>query len=612
MKKFFKNSLILSSISLPLLFISCIEKEKEDLNKRVFSNSEATEKYQLLKEILNMPLAIEQNDIASYNFSTLINEFGKTPADANKPKKPNEPNFQRFLQNEPKDVILKKISAIAKDPKFPEIVKKFYTGTSYLSASEFFEKWKESQKKYLESTDLKATPDFVPLRYGSGFSIKNPELDQNYLFYKTINAFAKFFIKNSANEPEYPPRIPIPPSFPPAMPPVPAPPPTDSESKTPPNTEKPPKTSDSQKNDGKDKGQIKPVLQKQETKTKYRRPIPVPIPAIQFIVNGILSATTQPVPNAYWWNYNYKILNLIASRIESQTGKELDWDLPILGDKNFKKKLELTQKLEKYTIIGKDGRKYKVQPRPFFLIDDKTFVDKSTNKIKNVLYRLYWIIDQNTDSNSEDGKKDEQNRNSAQSQQGNSEKKQQNVEKDKKTSEKSPVNQKFESMAQLFASSKQLKNINNQQNENQQNQSEPPKPEEPKVQGPQPKPDDNEEQEEQIGFVDDISKYKFTDKIQKWPFDNSNNFSRGGLYSASLLELEAEMKKQDPNNPNLFYVERHIDINGFLTKGKLLPYQPIDLENNLESLSLYDKYNQFIQAGQIQQQFLIINPENLE
>lgn len=167
-------------------------------------------------------------------------------------------------------------------------------------------------------------------------------------------------------------------------------------------------------------------------------------------------------------------------------------------------------------------------------------------------------------------------------------------------------------MAQLFASSKQLKNINNQQNENQQNQSEPPKPEEPKVQGPQPKPDDNEEQEEQIGFVNDISKYKFTDKIQKWPFDNSNNFSRGGLYNASLLELEAEMKKQDPNNPNLFYVERHIDINGFLTKGKLLPYQPIDLENNLESLSLYDKYDQFIQAGQIQQQYLIINPENLE
>ncbi|MXR12344.1 hypothetical protein DR093_01955 [Mycoplasma flocculare] len=666
MKKFIKKSLILSSVGFPLIVVSCFQEE--DLNKRVFSNPEATEKYQLLKEILSIPLSIEKNDIASFNFSTLIDKFSIDP---NEKKVEGQPNFQRFFHKDSKETILKKIETLAKNPNFSETIKKYYLGTSYLSAKEFFEKWKASQQKYLKSTNLHVNPEFIPQEYGSGFSVNNQELEQRYLYYKTIIAFAKHYLKMGPVENEYPEQTPH------------------ETEKVPENevnsTKQTPETNeDSAKKNGQEKyhdinSKYKSDLQKAETalekasaeldklltempkrtasdekgakylseeyKIKFRdweakfndavkkredaeqlvekisasgqtdtkkiapsqhseqkteknkRLIPVPIDPVLYIVGAILDATTQPLSNAYWWNYNYEILNEAALKVKKGIKKGEELDLPIISDKDFQLKSELTEKLDKYSIKAKDGRKYKVQPRAFFLVDDKTYVDEQDNKIKKAIYRLYWIIDKNPDSSEKTEKKEPQT-------------KKLTPENKMNNDSKSAKNHKFHEKARIFANSEKLANPETQQMQ-ENNKTDETATETPKVQGPEPRPK-TENTEEIIGLVDDFDKYKFTDKIQKSPFANSNNFSQGGLYNANLLQLEVEMKKQDPNNPNLFYVERRIDIKGFLKKGKLLPFQPANLENNLEILALNDKYNQILESERDLQNNLMINPNNLE
>ncbi|WP_341493819.1 hypothetical protein [Mesomycoplasma ovipneumoniae] len=71
-----------------------------------------------------------------------------------------------------------------------------------------------------------------------------------------------------------------------------------------------------------------------------------------------------------------------------------------------------------------------------------------------------------------------------------------------------------------------------------------------------------------------------------------------------------KLKKQDPKNPKIFYVERRINISGFLKSGNLLPFQPIDLEQNLKKLSLPDKYAQFY--AQRDNRVVIVNPKNID
>ncbi len=502
MKWKFKKSLALIPLSFPLIVVSCIENQGQDVKN--FSDSDSQEKYKLLTEILNVPLSIETQEITNTAFAKVIFEFS------------GQLNFQNFIQNEPNDIIKKKLEKLAKTPNFPEIVKKYYQGTSYLTASEFLKRWKQSQEKYLKSTDLKVLPEFLPERFGSGIAVSNLELDDDYLSYKVITELAKFIIKLKKEQ------------------------------------------------EAKSQNQ-----QAQGNPTQEDEEIIIPPAAIQFIIDGIETATRQPVSNSFWWNYDYKILDRVNESIQNNLKTNLD--LPVLNDKEYQKKAELTERLEKYTITGKDGRKYKVQPRAFFLNDEKTHVDESTNTIKDAIYRIYWVIDQNPDTPEAKNQPENQG---------------QNQNEPKSTSQKNLIDQKA---------------ITFQQNS--------PLP----VQGPQTR---EEAQAQQIGMINDFDKYKLTDKIQKYPFVNSNNFHRGGLYSASFLELEDAIKKQDPKNPKIFYVERRINIGGFLKSGSLLPFQPIDLEQNLEKLSKPNKYFQFFNAlrrgGSPTNPILIVNAKNID
>ncbi|EXU61102.1 hypothetical protein [Mesomycoplasma ovipneumoniae] len=513
MKWKFKKYLALIPLSFPLVVVSCIENQGQDVKN--FSDSDNQEKYKLLTEILNVPLSIETQEIANTAFAKVIFEFS------------GQLDFQNFIQNEPNDIIKKKLEKLAKTPNFPEIVKKYYQGTSYLTASEFLKRWKQSQEKYLKSTDLKVLPEFLPELFGSGIAVSNLELDDNYLSYKVITQLAKFIIKLKKEQ------------------------------------------------EAKSQNQ-----QAQGNPTQEDEEIIIPPAAIEFIIDGIETATRQPVSNSFWWNYDYKILDRVNESIQNNLKTNLD--LPVLNDKEYQKKAELTERLEKYTITGKDGRKYKVQPRAFFLNDEKTHADESTNTIKDAIYRIYWIIDQNPDTPETKSQAENQG---------------QNQNEPKSTSQKNLINQK----PSLFSQNSAQKAITFQQNS--------PLP----VQGPQTR---EEAQAQQIGMINDFDKYKLTDKIQKYPFVNSNNFHRGGLYSASFLELEDAIKKQDPKNPKIFYVERRINIGGFLKSGSLLPFQPIDLEQNLEKLSKPEKYSQFFKAlrrgGSPTNPILIVNAKNID
>ncbi|MDW2893065.1 hypothetical protein R7V75_03105 [Mesomycoplasma ovipneumoniae] len=510
MKWKFKKSLALIPLSFPLVVVSCIENQGQDVKN--------PEKYNLLTEILNMPLPIETQEIANTAFADVIHAFS------------SELDFQNFIPNEPDDVIKKKLEKLAKTPNFPEIVKKYYQGTSYLTASEFLQRWKQSQEKYLKSVDFKAYPEFLPENFGSGIAVNNLELREEYLYYKVIQELAKLTIKKKREEEA--------------------------------------------------KSQNQHSGRKDENKTQEDELIAVGFAWIKFIVESIEAATRQPVSNSFWWNYNYKILNRLNKSIQDTF--EANLDLPILNDKDYQKKVELTEKLEKYSITGKDGRKYKVQPRAFFLNDQKTHADESTNTIKDAIYRIYWIIDQNPDTPEDKSQSENQS---------------QNQNEPKSTSQKNLINQK----PSLFSQNSSQKVVTFQQNS--------PSP----VQGPQTR---EEAEAQQIGLIDDFDKYKLTDKIEKYPFVNSNNFHRGGLYSATLLELEDEIKKQDPKNPKIFYVERRINISGFLKSGNLLPFQPIDLEQNLKKLSQTEKYVQFVRAlrpvGSRTNQLVIVNPKNID
>ncbi|WP_341491999.1 hypothetical protein [Mesomycoplasma ovipneumoniae] len=513
MKWKFKKSLALIPLSFPLIVVSCIENQGPDVKN--FSDSDSQEKYKLLTEILNVPLSIETQEIANTAFANLIYNYS------------GELNFQNFLPNESNDVIKKKLEQLAKTPNFPEIVKKYYQGTSYLTASEFLNRWKQSQEKYLKSTDLKVYPEFLPENFGSGIAVNNSELKQEYVSYKVIKALAKLALKMKREQ------------------------------------------------EAKSQNQ-----QAQGNSTQEDDQVTIGLTGIQLIASQIIAATTQALSNSYWWNYDYKILNRLNKIIQDNFKTNLD--VPVLNDKNYQKKVELTEKLEKYTITGKDGRKYKVQPRAFFLNDQKTHVDESTNTIKDAIYRIYWIIDQNPDT--PEAKSQPENQTQTQNQ-------------PKSTSQKNLIDQK----PSFFSQNSSQKAVTFQQNS--------PLP----VQGPQTREDASAQQ---IGMINDFDKYKFTDKIQKYPFDNSNNFHRGGLYSASLLQLEDEIKKQNPENPKIFYVERRINISGFLKSGNLLPFQPIDLEQNLKKLSEPDKYVQFLKAtpilGPPTQEIVIINAKNID
>ncbi|WHF53779.1 hypothetical protein [Mesomycoplasma ovipneumoniae] len=500
MKLKFKKSLAIIPLSFPLIVVSCIENQDP-------------EKYNLLTDILNVPLSIETQEIANTAFANLIYNFS------------SELNLQNFIPNESNDVIKKKLEKLAKTPNFAEIVKKYYQGTSYLTPSEFLKRWKQSQEKYLKSTDLKALPEFLPEHFGSGIAVNNLELKEEYLRYKVIKELAKLTIKRK------------------------------------------------RENEAKSQNQ-----QAQENSTQENEVIAIGLDLIDFITDEIEAATRQPVSNSFWWNYNYKILNRANQVIKDITKTNLD--IPIFNDKNYQKKAELAEKLEKYSITGKDGRKYKVQPRAFFLNDQKTHVDESTNTIKDAIYRIYWIIDQNTDTPETKSQPENQNQSEP-----------------KSTSQKNLINQK----PSLFSQNSVQKAVTFQQNF--------PLP----AQGPQTR---EEAEAEQIGMINDFDKYKLTDKIQKYPFINSNNFHRGGLYSATLLELEDAIKKQDPRNPKIFYVERRINISGFLKSGNLLPFQPIDFEQNLKKLSEPDKYVQFLEAAPIRflrgNQIVIVNAKNID
>ncbi|WP_337904276.1 hypothetical protein [Mesomycoplasma ovipneumoniae] len=520
MKWKFKKSLALIPLSFPLIVVSCIENQGPDVKN--FSDSDTAEKYKLLTEILNVPLSIETQEIANTAFAKVIFEFSGRLA------------FQNFIQNEPNDIIKKKLEKLAKTPNFPEIVKKYYQGTSYLTASEFLKRWKQSQEKYLKSTDLKVLPKFLPELFGSGIAVSNLELDDEYLRYKVINELAKIAIKMQEEE----------------------------EAKS--------QNQQGQGNSG----------QQDKNKANEREEIGIGTGPIDFIINTIEAATRQPISNSFWWNYDYKILDRLNKIIQDNFGTNLD--LPVLNDKEYQKKAELVEKLERYTVTGKDGRKYKVQPRVFFLNDQKTHVDESTNTIKDAIYRIYWIIDQNPDTPEIKNQPENQS---------------QNQNEPKSTSQKNLINQK----PSLFSQNSAQKAITFQQNL--------PLP----VQGPQTR---EEARSQQIGMINDFDKYKLTDKIQKYPFINSNNFHRGGLYSASFLELEDEIKKQDPKKPKIFYVERRINISGFLKSGNLLPFQPINLEQNLEKLYQPDKYFQFTDPDRTQfsgtGRIVIINTKNID
>ncbi|WNM13769.1 hypothetical protein [Mesomycoplasma ovipneumoniae] len=514
MKWKFKKSLVLIPLSFPVILVSCIENQGQDVKN--FSDSVSPEKYNLLTEILNMPLPIETQEIANTAFADVIRAFSSML------------DFQNFIPKEPDDVIKKKLEKLAKTPNFVEIVKKYYQGTSYLTASEFLQRWKQSQEKYLKSTDFKVYPEFLPENFGSGIAVNNLELREEYLYYKIVKELAKLIVKMNKEE----------------------------KAKS--------QNQQAQENSG----------QKDQNKTQEDEQIEIGTATIEFILNGIEAATRQPLSNLFWWNYNYKILDTLSKIIENNLKTNLD--LPILNDKDYQKKAELTEKLKKYSITAKDGRKYKVQPRAFFLNDQKTHVDESTNTIKDAIYRIYWIIDQNPDAPEAESQSENQS---------------QNQNEPKSTSQKNLINQK----PSLFSQNSSQKVATSQQNS--------PLP----VQGPQTR---EEAEAQQIGMIHDFDKYKLTDKIQKYPFTNSNNFHRGGLYSATLLELEDEIKKQDPKNPKIFYVERRINISGFLKSGNLLPFQPIDLEQNLKKLSLPDKYAQYY--NQRDKNFIIVNPKNID
>ncbi|MBG0730800.1 hypothetical protein [Mycoplasma sp. 'Moose RK'] len=541
MKKIFKLFLILATASLPLALMSCFEHENKT-DSPVFSNQTANEKYKLLKEFLKIPLVIEQTDIANDNFSILLNENSR------------DLNVQNFLTKEKPESIRKKLLDIAKSPKFKEIVQKKYLGTSYFTASEFLDRWKQSQEKYLRSANLRQIPDFVPELFGSGFAANNIELTPEFLVYKIVNVLAKIAIKSLPENPKPQPNAPTTPT---------------------PNPDSKPQT------------QAKNDIEKPRQFTNKNLVIPVPIQIIVSVLSKVLDAVNQPLSKAYWWNYNYEILSNLRNLFKKSF--EADLDLPIFTDPDFEKKLELTRKLDKFAIIGKDGRKYKVQPRAFFLTDEKTYVDDSTNQIKDAIYRIYWIVDSNPDEN-EVLKTQQTTKNDAKN----------NIQSIQNSSQNTKISYVLQRFLQTsknnFSSINGQKTNDSMQNNTKQPQATPiqsvPENQPPIIQGPQPKP----EVPKNDGLVDDFDKYKFTDKIQKYKTDNSNNFSYGGLYSATLLELLAAEKKQDKENPQIFSVERRINISGFLKKGEFLDYQPIDLAKKLKKLTLIDKYYQFFIA----------------
>ncbi|ASU14652.1 hypothetical protein CIB43_00766 [Mesomycoplasma hyopneumoniae] len=629
MKKIIKNLLILPAFTFPLISAACSDPaiQKDDLNTRTFSNPEATEKYQLLKEMLEIPLAIEKNPIAEYYFSALISQYYE---DSLIYPGLNPLLFQRFLYNEQKDIILKKIEQFAKDPDFPEYVRKNYQGTSYLSASEFLKKWRPSQEKYLKSTNLKANPDFIMQDYGAGFSVNNIDLDESYLYYKLVSSYAKFYL-NEIFPKQKNNNIPISPNqidpnvLAQALKNLPQNQDGQDESDRQSQDQNQSEDEDANKESNSSQGNSKKpkskeaqaVEQKDEKEVKNEKQaiqIPIPRGALARIVDTIREATTQPLSNAYWWNYNYRQLK----ELEVQKRREINdisnpdnLKLPLINDKDFQKKLELMTKLEKFTITGKDGRKYKVQPRAFFLVDDKTFADDKENKIKSAIYRLYWIVDSNPDSEINNGDKSIEPEQNPDLNRKDPFEEQPNLPK---LGPHLPQNQNSYAKPVNFAAydNGKLKK-NDQQNPQpkvEKEEKEEKKP--PIVQGPSPKP----QKIENIGLVNDFYKYKFNDKIHKFEpteyYKNTANFSQGGLYSANLLELEEEIKKQDPDNPKIFYVQRRIDIGGFLTKGTLLPFQPANLENNLSSLSLFDRYSQFLRSGRFDNNYYIIGSDKVE
>lgn len=269
MKLKFKKSLALIPLSFPLIVVSCIENQGQDVKN--FSDSLSAEKYKLLTEILNLPLSIETQEIANTAFANLIYNYS------------GELNFQNFLPNESNDVIKKKLEQLAKTPNFPEIVKKYYQGTSYLTASEFLKRWKQSQEKYLKSTDLKVYPEFLPENFGSGIAVNNSELKQEYVSYKVIKALAKLALK--------------------------------------------------MKRELEAKSQNQ---QAQGNSTQEDDQVTIGLTGIQLIASQIIAATTQALSNSYWWNYDYKILNRLNKIIQDNFKTNLD--VPVLNDKNYQKK----------------------------------------------------------------------------------------------------------------------------------------------------------------------------------------------------------------------------------------------------------------------------------
>lgn len=82
-----------------------------------------------------------------------------------------------------------------------------------------------------------------------------------------------------------------------------------------------------------------------------------------------------------------------------------------------------------------------------------------------------------------------------------------------------------------------------------------------------------------------------------------------------FLNLKMKLKNKTLKT-KIFYVERRINISGFLKSGNLLPFQPINLEQNLEKLYQPDKYFQFTDPDRTQfsgtGRIVIINTKNID
>ncbi|VEU66115.1 Uncharacterised protein [Mesomycoplasma conjunctivae] len=361
-----KNKMILlSSLSMiPALAISCGVATVSGSELNPVSNEK-----QILQKILEVPLPFEKQDYSPYFYNKLFINFLNTPENRAFVRE----NIIKILetQEDKSQLSPENFNRLGDEIIKSDIFQKFltdegnYEGISTLSASKFLEKWREYQTK--NNGEEKLTWFF---KYGFGFFAKEfPDLSPENIIDRLVHVYARAEYDRLADK----------------------------------NVEE----------------------------------VPVSALGISNLFNQYFQVHS-PLESTLWFNWNFEPLEKISNDFKQQyPGSAF---LPPLVDDDFQTKYDLIQKLNQYKqittkkILSPDESKlnipapferlagqksqnesaqneeykpqfvnqkttFKVQPRAFFIQDEQTFADEKTNSLKNVIYKLFWVIDEENGQN---------------------------------------------------------------------------------------------------------------------------------------------------------------------------------------------------------------------